>query len=88
MRASQGVVVVEHGALELNPLPEEAQVLDLLGLLLVALVLSRKRWNVIHIPEIAGLLDSLVAINLSLLVGPVRERLSVGPHGNLCWHVN
>jgi len=25
MRASQGVVVVEHGALELNPLPEEAQ---------------------------------------------------------------
>ena len=71
MRAGQGVVVVEHGTLELNPLPEEAQVLDLLWFLLVALIFTRKRRNVINIPDIAGLLNCLVTVDLSLLVGPI-----------------
>ena len=86
--AGQGVVVVEHSALKLDPLAEEAKVLDLFDLLLVAFILRRQRGNVIDIPDVAGLLYVFVSVNLSLLVGPFWQRLGVSPHSNLRWDVD
>lgn len=62
--------------------------LDLFNLLLVALVFYGQRWDVIDIPDVAGLLKVLIAVNFSLLVGPVGERRSMSPHGDLGGHVN
>jgi len=73
VRASQGVVVVEHSTLELNPLSEEAEALDLLDLLDVTRILGGERRDVIDIPDIAGLLDVLVTVDFGLLVRPIRE---------------
>ena len=83
MRARQGVVVVEHGALKLDPFPEEAQGLHLFGFLLVARVFGRQRRNVIDVPDVAGLLEVLISVDLSLLVCPFRQRRRVSPHSNL-----
>lgn len=83
MGASKRVVMVEHGALELNILPEETQVLHLLDFLLVAGVVLGERRDVIHIPDVAALLHILVTVDLGLLVGPVGQRTRVSPHGHL-----
>lgn len=74
VRAGQSVVVVEHGALKFDVLAKEGQVLDLLHFLLVALILFRKRRDVIDEPDIAALLDILVSVNLCLLVRPLGKR--------------
>lgn len=88
MGAGQGVVVVEHGALELDVLAEERQVLDLFDFLLVAGVLSSKGRDVIDIPDVAALLDVLVAVDFGLLVRPLGKRLGMSPHSNLGGDVN
>ena len=86
--ASEGVVVVEHGALELKVLLEERHVLDLARLLLCALRVLGESGNVLGVPDVAGLEGVLVTVNLSLLVSPVGQRSGVSPHGNLCRNVD
>jgi hypothetical protein len=70
--AGESVVVVEHGALELEVLLEERHVLDLAGLLLCTLRILGKSGNVLGVPDVACLKGVLVAVNLSLLVSPFR----------------
>ena len=86
--AGESVVVVEHGALQLKVLLEERHVLDLARLLLCALRVLGKSRNVLGVPDVAGLEGVLVSVDLGLLVSPVRQRSGMGPHGNLCGHVN
>lgn len=83
MAAGECIVVVEHGTLELKVLLEEGHVLDLARLLLCALRIFGQSGNVLGVPDIAGLEGVLVAVDLSLLVGPVRQRSGVSPHCNL-----
>lgn len=64
--------MVKHSTLKLNPFSQETKVLDLLDLLLITLVLKGQRGYVIDVPDIARLLNVFVAVDLSLLVGPIR----------------
>lgn len=88
MAAGKSVVMVEHGALKLKVFLEEGHVLDLARLLLCALRILGQSRNVLGVPDIAGLKGVLIAIDLSLLVGPVRQGSGVSPHGNLGGNVN
>lgn len=85
---SQRIVVIEHGALKLNVLPQKRQGLGFAHLLLVALAVRRKGWDIVNIPDVAGLLDVLVAVNFGLFVGPVRERAGMGPHCDFGGHMD
>ena len=88
MRASQRIVVRKHGSLQLKPLLQKWHMLDLPLLLFGSLIVWIQRWNVIHIPDVAGLGKVLVSVDLLLLEGPFWEWLSVSPHGDLAWVVD
>lgn len=80
--AGQLVVVPEHGPLKLKPLPQERQGLHLALRLLPPLVICRQGWDVLDQPDIRTWCDLLVAVDLLLLVAPLRERCRVSPHGD------
>ncbi|KFY27218.1 hypothetical protein V493_03638, partial [Pseudogymnoascus sp. VKM F-4281 (FW-2241)] len=80
--ARQGVVVVEHGALDLEPLLEEGHRLDLAGLALETRAVGGDGGDLVDVPDVGGLGDVLVAVDFLLLVGPVGEGGGVGPHGD------
>lgn len=82
MAASQLVVVVEHSSLELEPLLEEGKVLDLALRLLASSIISGQGSDVLNKPDIGAGSNLLVAVDLLLLVGPLRKRLGVSPHGH------
>lgn len=84
MAAGQSVVVVKHGALELKVLLQEGHRLWLASLLDCAWASLWQTRDFLDEPDVAGLLDSLVSVNLGLLVSPVGQRSRVGPHGDLC----
>lgn len=86
--AGESVVVVEHGALKLEVLLEERNVLDFARLLLRAVRVLGKSRNVLGIPDVAGLESVLVSVNLSLLESPLRQGSGVSPHGDLCGNVD
>lgn len=77
------VVVPEHGALQLEPLLEEGQVLDLALGLLAALVVGRQRLDLVDVPDVAGGCDLLVAVDLLLAEAPLGQRRRMRPHGHL-----
>lgn len=83
MTAGQGVIVEEHCALELKILLKERDRFYFLGLLVQTLVVRGERCYILHIPDIAGQWDVLVAVDLLLLVSPVGKRSRVCPHGHL-----
>jgi hypothetical protein len=85
---SQSVVVEEHGALKLEVLLQERHRLDFALVLLEAWRIHRKARNFLNIPDVRGLSDVLVTVDLSLLVCPVRKGCRVGPHSNLGGEVN
>ena len=82
MTTCQRIVVIEDRTLEFNVLLQKRYVLDLLYLFNKARAISRYRWNLVHIPDVAGLLNVLVTVDLGLLVGPVRKWSGVRPHSN------
>jgi hypothetical protein len=86
--AGEGIVVVEHGTLELKVLLEERYVLDLARLLLCTFRILGESRNVLGIPDVACLEGVLVSVDLSLLVSPFRQRSGVSPHGDLCGDVD
>lgn len=86
--AGQSVVVVEHGALQLKVLLQERYVLDLLDLLDETGAVGGNTGNLLDKPDVAGLLDVLVAVDLGLLESPVWQRSGVSPHGDLGRVVN
>jgi hypothetical protein len=82
MAARQGVIVVEHSALDLEPLLQKRHRLHLS---LLALEPRAVLWDggyLVDEPDVGGLRDVLVAVDLLLLVCPVWERGGVGPHGD------
>lgn len=81
--AGQGVVVVEHGALKLKVFLQEGHRLDLFHLLVQTRAVGWNARNLLNKPDVAGLSDSLVTVDLSLLVSPVGKRSRVSPHGHL-----
>ena len=82
MATCQCIVVVEDGTLEFDILQQERYVLDLLDLLDKARAVSRYGWYLVDIPDVAGLLDVLIPVDLGLFVGPIRKRGGVRPHGD------
>lgn len=86
--AGELAVVVEHGTLELEPLLEEGQLLDLALRLLTAGAISGQRGNVLDDPDVGTGRDLLVSVDLLLLISPLRQRLGVSPHGDLAWVVD
>ena len=75
MAACELVVVPEHGPLQLEPLAQEGQGLDLLLRLRAARMVRRQRYDVLDKPDVGALCQLLVAIDLLLLMTPVRKRL-------------
>lgn len=76
----KGIIVMEHGSLKFKILFEEREMLDFLGLLVVAFIFG---WDIndrLAKPDVTLLGNVLVAINFLLLVSPVWKRLRVGPH--------
>ena len=88
MATCQCIVVVENSSLEFDVLLQERYVLDLLDLLNKARAVSRYGWYLVHIPDIARLLNVLVSVDLGLFVSPVRKWSGVRPHSNSCGGVN
>ncbi len=88
MAARQRIVVIEDGTLEFDILLQERYVLDLPDLLDKARAVSRYGRYLVHVPDIAGLLNVLVPIDLGLFVSPVRKRSGVRPHSNSGGGVN
>lgn len=88
MAAGEFAVVIEHGTLELEPLLEEGQLLDLALRLVTASVIDRQRGNVLNNPHVGTGRDLLVAVDLLLLVAPIRKCFGMSPHGNLAGVVN
>lgn len=86
--ARQLAVVVKHGPLQLKPLAEERQRLDLALLLLATRVVFRQRRNVFSNPHVRAGSDLLVAVDFLLPVGPLGKRVGVSPHSNLAGEVN
>lgn len=80
--ASQRVVVVEHGTLELKVLPEERHRLGLALLTHQTGAIIREAIDGLGEPQVAGLEDVLVAVDFGLLEAPIGERSGVCPHGN------
>lgn len=80
--AREGVVVVEHGALDLEPLLEEGHCLYLARLALEARAIGWDGRDLVDVPDVGGLGDVLVAVDFLLLVGPLGEGGGVGPHGD------
>lgn len=78
--ARQGVVVVEHSALDLEPLLQERHRLDLSRLVVETRAIGRDGGDLIDEPDVGGLSDVLVAVDFLLLVGPVGKGGGVGPH--------
>ena len=77
------VVVPEHRALQLEPLAQEGKGLDLLLRLRATRVVRGERHDVLNKPDIGALCQLLVAIDLLLLMTPIRKWFRVSPHGNL-----
>lgn len=86
--AGQLAVVVKHGPLQLKPLAEERQRLDLALLLLATGVVFRERRDVFGNPHVGAGGDLLVAVDFLLSVGPLGKRAGVSPHSNLAGEVN
>lgn len=82
MARGESVVVVKHGPLQLKVLLQKRYMLDLAWLVLQTLTVGGERWDLLDIPDVAGLLNVLVAVDLCLLVSPVGEGSSMGPHGD------
>jgi hypothetical protein len=88
MAASQSIIVVEHSSLQLEPFPEEGKTFDFALFLDQTWAIGRDRRDRVNKPYVGALGQILVAVDLLLLVGPVRERRRVSPHGNLTWVMN
>ncbi len=88
MRGSQSVVVVEHGTLKLQVLLHEWHALRLLFFLGQAWRVFWNTRNLLHEPHVGALLDILVSVDLSLLVGPVWQWCGMCPHSDSCREVN
>lgn len=88
MAASQLVVVVEHGSLQLEPLFNEGHVLDLALFLDSAHIIFRKRSDILSDPNVGAGSNLLVSVDFLLLVAPIGKRLGVSPHSNLAGEVN
>ena len=82
MAACQCIIVVEDGTLEFDILYQERYVLDLLDLLDQARAISWNGRDLVHVPDIAGLLDVLISVDLGLFVSPIGKRGGVRPHGD------
>lgn len=82
MGAGQSIVVEEHGALQLEVFFQEWYALDLLHLLLETRATRWQACDLLNIPDVTGLRNVFVAVDLSLLVCPVWEWRSVSPHGD------
>lgn len=81
--ASQLVVVPEHGPLQLKPLAQERERLDLPLYSRAANIICRKGRDILDKPDVGAGCNLLVTIDLLLLEGPLGERLGVRPHSNL-----
>lgn len=86
--AGQLAVVVEHGSLQLKPLLQEGQVLNLALRLLAASVIGSKGRNILYNPDVGARGNLLVSVDFLLFVSPLRQGLGVSPHGNLAGVVN
>ncbi len=77
------IVVVEHRSLQFDVFPVEWQGFRLLLLLDQARRSLRKRWNIIHIPDVTTCLGILVPVDLGLFERPFWQRRRVRPHSHL-----
>lgn len=80
--------MVEDGSLKLNVLLEEWQCLHFLLLFDVAGTVFWYRWDLLHVPDVTRLLKVLVAVDLGLLICPIRKRCGMGPHSYSGWSMN
>ena len=62
--------------------------LDFPDLLDKARAICRDRRDIVHIPDVTGLLNILVPVNLCLLVSPLRKGCRMRPHSDSCRSVN
>ena len=85
MAAGEGIVVEEDGALQLKVLDKEWQTLDFPFFFDEARAILRNRWYLINVPNVAGLLKVLIAVDFGLLVSPIRKRSRVCPHCDSRW---
>ena len=88
MATRQCIVVVENSTLKLDVLLQERHVLDLFDLLNKAWAVGGYGWYFIHVPDIAGLLNVLVSVDLSLFICPVWKWGGVRPHRDSRGSVN
>lgn len=80
--------MIKHSSLQLKPLLKEWNVLDFAFLSLQTRRSCWDRWNVVHVPDVGGLSEVLVAIDFLLLVCPVWKWCCMSPHGNFAGVVN
>lgn len=81
MTRRQSVVVEEHSALQLEVFLQERHGLDLALIFLETRRVFRETGNFFNKPDVGGLGNVLVTVDLGLLVAPVRKWCCVRPHG-------
>jgi len=86
--AGQLVVVPEHGPLQLEPLAQERQCLDLLLRPLAAGAVGGDRWDIFHQPDIGAGSNLFVSVDFLLLEAPFWEWRGMSPHGDFAWVVD